>query len=267
MNCIDFRRRHATEPASRDAALREHLADCPACARFATQMEGFEASLREALNIPVPGRLAELSWQCIGGEHDRPADAEFERRLGQAMRVEVPPGLDGRILFRHALYQRRGARRWYLSLAVAASLALAVVVVTHTPRQPGDGAPGELIAHIQQEAEALASNAEVSPAELEATLAVLGLALEDSVGRVTYAMVCEFRRALGAHLVVTGRRGPVTLFIMPAERVAAPRRFDHPQYAGIIIRHARGSAAIIGRHDEALEPVARRLERALRWRG
>jgi hypothetical protein len=266
MSCTDFQRRCTNEPASGDAALRQHLADCPDCARFAKQLEGSEAALRGAIGIPVPGRPAKPSWKRIEGELDRPADADFDRRLGQAMRVEVPPGLGGRILSRHAV-QRRRARRWYLSLAVVASIALAVVTVTHTPRQPGDGLPGELVAHIQHEGEALESNAEVSPAKLEATLAVLGVALDDSLGRVTYAVVCEFRRALGAHLVVTGRRGPVTIFILPAERVAASRRFDHARYAGIIIRHARGSVGIVGRHDEALEPVAKRLEQALRWRG
>ena len=52
--------------------------------------------------------------------------------------------------------------------------------------------------------------------------------MEEPVGCVTYAALCEVHRELGAHLVVSGGHGPVSIFILPAERVAASRRFFRP---------------------------------------
>ena len=160
MNCIEFRRRYTTEPDSSNALLAAHRSECSACAQFARKIDIFEEQLREALVVDPPASL----YARIGGRLEREAGpvshAEFERHLGQALQVEIPKGLEGRIRLRQTQEQARKRRLWYAALALAASI-VAMVGLNTILRQPGDRLAEDLIAHIEHEPEALMSQLEV----------------------------------------------------------------------------------------------------------
>lgn len=264
MNCIDFRRHYTIEPRSPDAELASHRGTCAACARFAGQMDSFEEQLRQAMAVEPPASMADRIWRRIEREAGPAAQVEFERHLGQALRVEIPEGLEKRILRRQAMERERSRRRWHLSLAAAAGLLAAVGLFT-TLRPPVGGLGNDLIAHVDHEPQALMSRLQVDRSRLEAMLGTLGVQIGEDIGQVTYAGLCEIRRTLGAHLVLAGRHGPITVLILPAEPVDLSQRFAGRYYTGIIIPRVRGSMAVLGHPDEALEPVVDRLERGLRW--
>ena len=58
MDCLEFRRRRAAEPQSRDPELLAHRDSCAACTAAWERAQVFERELLAALEVPVPAGLA-----------------------------------------------------------------------------------------------------------------------------------------------------------------------------------------------------------------
>ncbi len=167
MNCLEFRRRCTVDPVRLGAECVAHRRRCAPCGRFAERMGEIENRLRAAVVVDIPDALAERILRRLEREAGPLAEESLDRHLGQAVRIEVPEGLAGRVLLRQSLdEQRRGRRQWFVSLALAASVVVAVGLVGlfDAPGR-GDGLAREVIAHVEQEPQALLSRAEV-PASL-----------------------------------------------------------------------------------------------------
>lgn len=59
MNCLDFRRRWLTMPGERDVALARHERACSSCRQYARRGSQLERKLGDALAIDVPASLSE----------------------------------------------------------------------------------------------------------------------------------------------------------------------------------------------------------------
>jgi hypothetical protein len=159
-------------------------------------------------------------------------------------------------------------------------MAIAATSVTYLWSRPLS-LEAEVLAHIQDEPEALAARGPADADKLAAVLRALGAQFDSVPGddamdgggtspgmgevdragsersrprrelavEVRYAGVCDIRRRPGAHLVLAGERGPVTVLLMPDERVsqrtAARRRPE-----GVILPVDGGSLAIVGSRGE-----------------
>ncbi len=133
------------------------------------------------------------------------------------------------------------------------------------PSAPGAGLAGEVIAHVRNEPQALLSRAEVKTGRLTATLAKLGIALDQDIGRVTHAGLCEIGPDLGVHLVVAGQYGPITVIVLPDKFVQQAREFESDGYRGVLLPARRGSIAVVAQHPQPVAPMAKQLGGALRW--
>jgi len=257
-NCLEFRRRYTADPAHPDAELQAHRQACEACGVFAGRTDSFE----QMLHAGLAGRVT----RCSHGEEA--CDEDLQRHLGRALRVDVPGGLAARILRSQTLDERRRHRRvWQGSLAAVAVLALSMGMSTLVlPPAASADLVGELIAHLDQEPQALMTHAEVGRDRLAATLGALGLALDAPIGRVSYVALCPIGNHLGVHLVVAGENGPVTVIILPGEPLAQGGGFYAHRYHGMVMPGLDGSIAVVGGLGETLDPMARRIDGALRWR-
>jgi len=54
MQCAEFRRVVGTDPKRADAAIFEHRASCPACAKYAADMQRIDVMVKGALEVPAP---------------------------------------------------------------------------------------------------------------------------------------------------------------------------------------------------------------------
>ncbi len=267
MNCLEFRRRFTIDPAGNGPEIAAHRQQCPACDRFAERMGEFEKRLRQAMAVDMPEGMAERIGRRLEAETPKLTEESLDRHLESAMRVDVPEGLAGRILLRHSLErQRRVRRRWYLSAALAAGLALAVglSIFWLSPGSHG-GLAHEVVAHIEEDTQALLSRAQVRDFALSATLASFGMYLEEDIGSVTYAGICEVGTTLGVHLVVAGESGPVTVIVLPYKRMPRARAFQTDGYTGLLLPAHHGSIAVVAQHPQAVAPTAQRVSKALRW--
>lgn len=226
MNCLGFRRALSVRPASQDSEILSHRLACADCDSFARRQ------------------------------------AVFERTLAEAIKVEVPEGLASRILLAHGVRLRGGGRvRRRLAFAASVALGLAAAWVATRPG-PLDRA---VIAHIDEEWSHLTDRGQVALAQVNRVLAPLGMMVDVDIGPVHYAGSCRIRRGLGAHLVLQGEKGPVTVLLLPDEQVKGRLPVRDGRFRGIIVPAGRGSMAIVGQPDEPLEEIERRLRLAVRF--
>jgi len=233
MNCVVFRRALDSEPGYQSPEMLSHRRECPGCDTFARRQEA------------------------------------FERKLGEAVRIDVPEDLWSHVLLAHSLRlkgeRRVGRRRLLVSLAAGLVLGLAV---SWLALRPGP-LEREVVSHVEKEAFLLQERGELSPAQINEALAPLDITVAGDLGAVHYAGTCWVRTGFGAHLVLSGEKGPITVLILPGEQVAGriPIRglsILEPRFQGIIAPTEGGSIAIVGAPGEAFDVIEERVRRSLR---
>jgi hypothetical protein len=230
MNCLEFRRRLSTDPEDRDAAIRAHGRDCAACSRWA------EESTR------------------------------FENLLRQAIEVEVPENLASRILLRHALrYPRRDATR-RRGFALAASILVTVLLggallwFESKPTLAND-----VFAHMDEMPYSLTSTTILDDEAVTSVFRWFGADVSPELGDVSFANVCEFKNKRVAHVVLQRATSPVTVIIMPGERLTRPRHISRGERSGLLLPYAGGSMAIVPERPQRLDALKERIRNTVRW--
>ena len=232
MNCLEFRRILQTEAASQEAEFLLHKRECTACAPAVQRAAGLERALRESL------------------------------------RIDVPEGLESRILLRHAL-RDPPRRRLGLAHALAASVVLAVLAFGALRWQEARlySIEREVVSLVEYADYALAPVAPVEGARVAQALRLVGLELEAPLGAVTFASHCIVRGVLAGHLVLRegGEWGPVTVFLIPASLVTERQRFREGRWRGLLVPTPTGTVAVLGTHPDPVSLVESRVRAAVRW--
>ena len=231
--CEKTREAIAADPSFDGAAA--HLSECAACQAFRSEMLILDRNIERALTISVPD-------------------------LGL---LELPDLDTSKIT---ALSTRRfTAPAW---LAVAATVTLAVFIGFQTL---GDNLSGEtlaeqIISHIDHEPFSFRVNDKaVSDRRLARVVPATIAIMDHSAGLITYAQSCIINGRVVPHLVIQGERGPVTILLMPEERVSAAQSFGGDNINGVILPVGNGSIAIVGVAGERLERIQERVRNSVTW--
>jgi hypothetical protein len=237
MNCLDFRRRWLAEPDTDDPILRSHASDCESCRAFAQ------------------------------------SEALFERKLHDALSVEVPRGLAERIKMRQGIVEevrRRHVRPWKFALVASLFLVVAVAALigyqTQRLNETETLLQQAVIDHIYGELEHITTQNNIQLDQLNLLLEPFGGYAAAGIGRVNYAGDCEIQEHPGVHIILPGQSGPVTVIYISQERVRHDSRFEHTRFDGILLPAGKGSLAIIGEHGEALGELTERLKNNIKWK-
>lgn len=235
MNCLEFRHHLLTSPQTVNPAFTQHCAtSCPACAREAQQARRFEQQLRAAVT------------------------------------VEIPEGLQARILLAQVLDKPQRSWRRH-GLAMAASLLLAVVIAGGLGyRSIGFIQPNDLqtavFKHVNDELDHLHEDRNLHLGQLTGLFSQFGARVDEGIGKVNYAGRCNIRNHTGLHLVVPGRLGPVTVLFMPDEPVSMRQSRRTERFWAVIVPTDYGSLAVIGEQGEtALDEVLAKVSRSVTW--
>lgn len=232
MNCLEFRRKLMEEPRNKEPDFLAHAQDCHGCGVEFQKAQSMEQLIEEALQVAPPDRLRH--------------NILLTTRFGQAQRQ----------------------RSWVLAAGLAASLLVGIgLVATSSMRMAGEDVSlsRALVSHVQHEPGSLTSEDRVPDSRLKALFRDLGADIMDDLGEVRYAGLCQIRHHLGLHLVIVGRRGPVTLFFMPGESIVAGMQFDSQDLHGAIVPNSVGSMAVLGNPGEQVQEIARQLNPRVRW--
>jgi Protein of unknown function (DUF3379) len=235
MNHNEARLLIGAEPeATPSAELSEHLAGCAECAEFQREMVTLDANIRRALGQgPAGSRAAAPVASVTPITTARPA------------RREKPANV-------------------WSGWALAASFAVASVLVIWALR-PSDTLAHDIVAHVEYESDSWSRKQPVSPATVSDTLAKAGVALDMSSDKVMYARTCLFRGHLVPHLVVSTSRGPVTVLVLPDEKVARQTDFHEDGMTGVITPAPHGSLAVLAQGSENIDEVAQQVQASVRW--
>ncbi|TDJ15241.1 MAG: DUF3379 family protein [Gammaproteobacteria bacterium] len=233
MNCIEFRRMLLTDPAVVDSAFARHRRDCPDCTDVVAH------------------------------------SAHFERRLREAVDIDVPENLASRILLKQS-FQASAEPPWWRTrraYALAASMLLMVGLVTLalTAHLQQRRLSEEFVALVNGAPYALAASKPVSSSDISAALEPAGLDLDGTIGEVTYAGRCLVRGKLSGHIVVQGDTAPVTVFLIKEQLVSSRATIRTDHYSGVVLPQGSGTIVIVSSPGEALESLETRVRLAIRW--
>lgn len=234
MNCEEYRQAIAAEP-SYDGG-EAHLSACADCRAFRDEMRTLDGRISRALAITVP-----------------------------ELRIPDLPDIDGANVVPLAGHPRFGMRAW---MAVAAMLVLAAFVGL---RMIGSNVSypslaDEILAHLDHEPYALrVTDKPVDASRLARVVPANVAAMNHDAGLITYAQSCVINGNRIPHLVIQGKRGPVTILLLPDEAVESAVQIEGESIDGVILPVGRGSVAIIGERDEELGAIEQNVLNSITW--
>lgn len=232
-DCDTYKEAIAAEPWAETAG--DHASSCETCRAFRAEMQALDRRIAAALELDVPPlELPDLHAVDTGNV------ATLER-------------------------PRLRAPAW---LAIAATVVIAAMLGV---RMFGSGVEHptlaeEIVAHLDHEPWALRVTDEaVSDERLARVVPVSVATLDHSAGLITYAQSCIINGNRVPHLVLQGQRGPVTILLMPEEKIKGPERIDGSAINGVILPVGDGSIAIVGEKDENLERIEEKVRNSVAW--
>ena len=228
MNHSQARLLIGADPSSVPAELAGHLATCPDCKQFQSEMVALDGNIRRALE------------------------------QGAASVASVTPITSARVT------RRSKPVNVWSGWGLAASVAVVSVLVILALR-PSETLARAIVTHVEFESNSWKSEQPVPAATLTETLSKAGVALDMSSNDVVYARSCFFHGHFVPHLVVSTAHGPVTVLILPQEKVRNRVTFHEDGMSGVITPAPRGSIAVLtlGNHD--VDAVAQQVQKSVRW--
>jgi hypothetical protein len=234
MNCDDYRQAIAADPSFDGGA--DHVAACAGCLAYRDEMRALDQKIARALAIRVP-----------------------------ALRVPDLPDIDTTDVTALPARRRFNAPAW---LAVAATLVVAAFIGV---RMAGHDVvyaslEEEIVAHLDHEPYALRiTDQPVDDRRLAKIVPANVAKMNHDAGLITYAQSCEIHGKLVPHLVMQGKRGPVTIILMPDETIGEAVHITGESIHGVLLPVGNGSIAIIGERDEELETIETNVVNSVTW--
>jgi hypothetical protein len=198
MDDITFRRTIYTDPFTKDPEVIEAARKDPKKQAFWEEIRAMEASLEQAMNLPVPEDLAD------------------------------------KLILRQSIddFQKRKKRRpWYL--AIAASVVLASILSVTLLMQPPTDLKTDIYAHMSHMNYELNKGSEVGLTMVNDKLATYNGQVKEGMGEIVSANYCYLDSIKSLHLIIKGEYGLASLFVMPSEiSKSIEDTFNNEQYMG-----------------------------------
>ena len=225
MDNTEFQRMLLADPFSTHPALLAALAEDESLRQLAAQLQQQHLELEDALQIPVPPMLAESLLQI--------------------------PQQDS-----------NSRRPWFMSLALAASIALLSVLgvqLYHSSYATDLGS--HALAHVYHEHDFLLNHATSQPLdEVNLKLADFGASLQQWQDDIIYARYCTFQGVRSLHLAVKTPEGYATVFVVPKEaELKFVKDFADSRYSGVTLAMAKANVIIVSDNSTDLQQLPKKL--------
>ena len=124
----------------------------------------------------------------------------------------------------------------------------------------------QILAHIDHEPYAFRVVDEaVSEQRLQQVMSASVATMDHSASLITYAQSCLINGRDVPHLVIQGERGPVTILLMPYEKISGAQAIQGENVRGVVLPIGNGSIAIIGEEGERLERIEEQVKNSVTW--
>lgn len=150
--------------------------------------------------------------------------------------------------------------------AMAATVVVAALIGIRFVGVDNQTLAEEVLAHLDGEPHALVvTGVEVSDERFRSVVPARIASMDRSAGLITYARSCEINGRDVPHLVIQGEHGPVTILLMPDEKIPSALPLDGDTVHGVILPVGSGSIAIIGVREERLDLIEERVLKSVTW--
>lgn len=232
MNCDQYREAISGDPSFDGGA--GHLSECSSCQAYRGEMIALDEKILRALSLSVPAlkmpELPEVETSNVVALHSR-------RRFS-------PP-------------------TWF---AMAATVVVAALIGIRFVGVDEQTLAAEVLAHLDGEPGALVvTDVAVSDERFRSVVPARIASMDRSAGLITYAQSCEINGRDVPHLVIQGEHGPITILLMPEEKIANALPLEGDTVHGVILPVGSGSIAIIGAREERLELIEERVLKSVTW--
>ena len=208
------------------------------------------------------------------GEHDNDFQQyqALDLKIAKALQIDVPelkmpelPDVDSSGVTPLPARKRSLAPVWF-AIAATVVLAASISVRMSGVFESHDSLADAVLAHIDHEPGALrVTNVAVSDDRLARAVPASLAVYERGESLITYAQPCVINGNTVPHLVVQGEYGPVTILLMPDEKLAEVTSIDGENVKGVILPVGNGSIAIVGGRDEPLETIRKNVLNSVTW--
>jgi len=195
----------------------------------------------------------------------------LDATLKSAMEIDVPPLKlpelpeieDSNVT---PLFSRKRAPLW---LATAAAVAMLAVLFGRLElHEHGDLSLGEqIIAHMDHEPYSrVVTDRAVDERRLARVVPASIADFPPERALITYAQSCEINGRQVPHLVIQGERGPVTIMLLPDEKLDGPSSIGGNKFYGVLVPVGDGAIAILSEDEsEDLEAIERSVVDSVTW--
>lgn len=226
--CIQVRRELMTDPKNRAPEVLQHIASCSSCSDYV---------------------------QNLG---------HFENKLDPALRLDVPEGLESRII----LAQRMGKKattpekrfsdfRW-MSMAAAIVLAVGLSIGIFKLGE-SHGVEQEVLAHIYYELDLLHTDNNLSLTSLNSILHQHGIQALETIGHIRHAANCPIDNKPVPHLILDDGGHAITVMYIPWEHTAKRTLFNDKRFNGVLVGAEKGSFVIVSEDEHSLNELEERV--------
>jgi len=236
--CLETRRELTADPNSRSSELIQHLSDCEKCTEYFQKIKQFDDKLKSAFNVEVPEGL--------------------ESRIILAQRMDRS---SGSTLSNVIPIKKDRSNRDFKWMSLAAALVLAVgLSLGMFKLGESHGVQDEVLAHIDSHPNELEIDDNIKLASLNNFLQDHGLLANEGIGYIRYVMNCPIEDKMVAHLVVTDNQGkPVSVMYIPWKDSPKRTPFKNDKFNGVLVGAQKGSFVIVSEDPNSLEPIENRV--------
>ena len=195
----------------------------------------------------------------------------LDLKVARALQIDVPPlvmpelpDIDENIATL-PIRRRSKAPIWF-AVAATVVLGLSIALRMSPMFEEYETLADEVLAHLDHEPGALrVTEVPVTDRRLKRAVPASLAVFDREATLITYANPCIINGKRVPHLVIQGQHGPVTILLMPEEKVDETTPLDGNAVHGVILPVGDGSIAIIGPREEILEPIQENVRASLTW--
>lgn len=196
---------------------------------------------------------------------------QFDANLKALLKVDVPEGLTDKILLEQSFVvekERVMSGRWHI--AIAASIAFVIGITlpllnnfNHSPLNIGEVA----MQHVKAEYYFTAQADEHANLKMvNAKLARYGAKAHADLGEISYVNYCNFEGTPALHMVMHGKKGQITVFVVPNnDKFIETESFNNQYLKGITEKMGNANVVIVGERDESLQPIRNAFKNNIQW--
>lgn len=235
MNCDEYKQAIGADPSFDGGA--GHVSECQSCQEYRRDMQALDARISRALALDVP-KFVMPTLDDV--------DTNKVVTLASRRRMLTPV--------------------WF---AAAASVLVAAFIGIRSGNMGGsnyDSLADEVLAHVTHAPSALqVTDVKVSDAHLNEVVPESIAAMDHNSGLITFAETCPISGNDVPHLVIQGEHGPITIMLLPNEKISAAISLNDENSHGVILPVGDGSIAIVGSREEKLEDVQKKILQSVTW--